>query len=147
MLAVRQHSPGTFSWLASLPCSAIKDLLILLAHLLVTIARLLGPGGTKTIVADSLSMKQQPLIMNRTRRRAPNLLVMTFLGHTKDRLWRFDLFSVRIHLTDRATGYSQSWISLRTTSSDLESMAAMSMGPPSGVCSTQPTRPEVHRNS
>ena len=54
----------------------MKDLLILLAHLLTTIAKLLGPGGVKTIVADSLLMKQQLLIMNRTRRRAPNLSVV-----------------------------------------------------------------------
>ena len=54
----------------------MKDLLILLAHLLTTIAKLLGPGGAKTIVADSLLMKQQLLIMNRTRRRAPNLSVV-----------------------------------------------------------------------
>ena len=44
-----------------------------LVHLLTTIARLLGPGGAKAIVADSLLMKQQILIMNRARRRAPNL--------------------------------------------------------------------------
>ena len=54
----------------------MKDLLILLAHLLTTIAKLLGPGGVKTIVADSLLMKQQLLRMNRTRRRAPNLSVV-----------------------------------------------------------------------
>jgi len=53
-----------------------EDLLILLTHLLTTIAKLLGPGGAKTIVADSLLMKQQLLIMNRTRRRAPNLSVV-----------------------------------------------------------------------
>ena len=51
----------------------MKDLLVLLAHLLRTLARLLGPGGARTIVADSLLMKQQLLIMNRSRRRAPNL--------------------------------------------------------------------------
>ena len=51
----------------------MKDLLILVGHLLTTIAKLLGPGGAKTIVADSLHMKQQLLIMNRARRRAPNL--------------------------------------------------------------------------
>jgi transposase InsO family protein len=51
----------------------MKDLLIRLIHLLTTIARLLGPGGGKVIIADSLLMKQQLLIMNRTRRRAPNL--------------------------------------------------------------------------
>jgi len=51
----------------------MKDLLALLAHLLTTLARLLGPGGAKAIVADSLLMKQQLLIINRSRRRAPNL--------------------------------------------------------------------------
>jgi hypothetical protein len=51
----------------------MKDLLLMLAHLLATLARLLGPGGAKAIVADSLLMKQQLLIINRSRRRAPNL--------------------------------------------------------------------------
>ncbi|MEN8132930.1 MAG: integrase core domain-containing protein [Pseudomonadota bacterium] len=45
----------------------------MLAHLLATIAKLLGPGGAKAIVADSLLMKQQLLIINRSRQRAPNL--------------------------------------------------------------------------
>ena len=54
----------------------MKDLLILLAHLLTTIARLLGPGGAKAVVADSLIMKQQLLIINRSRQRAPNLSVL-----------------------------------------------------------------------
>jgi hypothetical protein len=54
----------------------MKDLLILLAHLLTTIAKLLGPGGAKAVVADSLLMKQQLLINNRSRQRAPNLSVL-----------------------------------------------------------------------
>jgi transposase InsO family protein len=53
----------------------MKDLLVLLAHLLTTIAKLLGPGGAKAVVADSLLMKQQLLIINRSRQRAPNLSV------------------------------------------------------------------------
>ena len=44
----------------------MKDLLILLTHLLTTIARLLGSGGAKAVVADSLLMKQQLLIINRS---------------------------------------------------------------------------------
>ena len=51
----------------------MKDLLVLLVHLLTTIAKLLDPGGAKAIVADSLLMKQQLLIINRSRQRAPNL--------------------------------------------------------------------------
>jgi putative transposase len=51
----------------------MKDLLILLAHLLATIAKLLGPGGARAVVADSLLLTQQLLIINRSRRRAPNL--------------------------------------------------------------------------
>ena len=51
----------------------MRDLLILLAHLLTTIAKLLGPGGARAIVADSLLMKQQLLVIHRSRRRAPNL--------------------------------------------------------------------------
>ena len=51
----------------------MKDLLILLAHLLTTIAKLLGPGGVRAVVADSLLMRQQLLVINRSRRRAPHL--------------------------------------------------------------------------
>ena len=51
----------------------MKDLLVLLTHLLTTIAKLLGPGGARAVVADSLLMKQQLLIINRSRQRAPNL--------------------------------------------------------------------------
>ena len=51
----------------------MKDLPVLLLHLLVTIAKLLGPGGAKAVVADSLLMKQQLLVIDRCRRRAPNL--------------------------------------------------------------------------
>ena len=46
---------------------------MLLAHLLTTLAKLLGPGGIRAVVADSLLMKQQLIVINRSRRRAPNL--------------------------------------------------------------------------
>jgi hypothetical protein len=50
----------------------MRDLLILVAHLLRTVARLLGPGGAKAVVAESLLMKHQLLVINRSRHRAPN---------------------------------------------------------------------------
>jgi transposase InsO family protein len=52
----------------------MKDMLLLLAHLLTTIAKLLGPGGARAVVSDSLLLKHQLLIINRSRRRSPNLL-------------------------------------------------------------------------
>jgi putative transposase len=45
----------------------------LIAHLLVTLARLEKPGGLGAVVAESLAVKHQLLIMKRARRRAPNL--------------------------------------------------------------------------
>ena len=45
----------------------MKDLFVLLMHLLTTLAKLMGPGGAKTVVADSLLMKQQLLVINRSR--------------------------------------------------------------------------------
>ena len=48
-------------------------LLILAVHLLATIAKLVRPGGVRTVMAESLLLKHQLLISNRARRRAPNL--------------------------------------------------------------------------
>jgi putative transposase len=54
----------------------MKDLLILLAHLFTTVAKLLGPGDARAVVAESLLIKQQLLVINRPRRRAPNLTTL-----------------------------------------------------------------------
>jgi hypothetical protein len=51
----------------------MKDMFILLIHLLTTVAKLLGPGGTKAVIAENLLLKQQLLVVTRSRRRAPNL--------------------------------------------------------------------------
>ena len=53
--------------------SVIPDLALLFIHLIVTIARLFGPGGARSVVAESLLVKQQLLIVNRSRQRAPIL--------------------------------------------------------------------------
>ncbi len=37
------------------------------------VARLAGPGGARAVVAESVLVKQQLLILNRSRRRSPNL--------------------------------------------------------------------------
>jgi putative transposase len=50
----------------------MRELLILAIHLLVTFVKLLRPGGLRAVVAESLLLKHQILISNRSRRRAPN---------------------------------------------------------------------------
>ena len=51
----------------------MRDLLVLFVHLVVTTVRLMRPGGARAIVAESLLLKQQLLIVTRSRRRAPDL--------------------------------------------------------------------------
>jgi hypothetical protein len=51
----------------------MRDVIYLLFHLLTTIAKLLRPGGSKTIIAENLLLKQQLIIHSRSRQRAPNL--------------------------------------------------------------------------
>ncbi len=51
----------------------MRDLIILLIHLIATLARLTGPGGLRSVVAESLLVKHQLLILNRSRHRSPNL--------------------------------------------------------------------------
>jgi hypothetical protein len=53
----------------------MRDLLVLIVHLLATVAKLLGPGGVRAVVAETLLVKHQLLIINRARRRAPSLRV------------------------------------------------------------------------
>lgn len=50
-----------------------RDVLVLLVHLLVTVVRLMRPGGIRSIVAESVLLRHQPLVLNRPRRRAPDL--------------------------------------------------------------------------
>jgi putative transposase len=54
----------------------MRDLLLLAIHLLVTLAKLLRPGGARAVAAESLLLKQQLLVINRSRARAPNLTTL-----------------------------------------------------------------------
>jgi putative transposase len=51
----------------------MKDALLLLTYLLAKLARLLRPGGARTIAAENLLMRQQLVMIQRSRHRAPNL--------------------------------------------------------------------------
>ncbi len=54
----------------------MRDLAILFIHLLTTTAKLMRPGGSRAVVAESLLLKHQLVILNRGRERAPSLRPM-----------------------------------------------------------------------
>jgi hypothetical protein len=58
---------SVFSGFDTLPGCAMSSSLLL--HLIVTFIRLARPGGLRSIVAESVLVKHQPLILSR----APNL--------------------------------------------------------------------------
>ena len=47
----------------------MRDILTLFLHTIVTIIRLAQPGGLRTVVAESVLMRHQVLILNRGRKR------------------------------------------------------------------------------
>jgi hypothetical protein len=51
----------------------MRDVVILFLHLIVTVVRLARPGGLRSVVAESLLLKHQLCILNRSHKRAPNL--------------------------------------------------------------------------
>src|SRR5512134_2862052 len=54
----------------------MRDLVVLAIYLLVTFLKLLRPGGVRAVAAESLLLKHQLLISNRSRHRAPNLTTL-----------------------------------------------------------------------
>jgi putative transposase len=52
---------------------SMRDIFTLFLHAIVTIMRLAQPGGVRSVVAESVLMRHQVLILNRGRKRAPNL--------------------------------------------------------------------------
>ncbi len=51
----------------------MRDLAILLVHLITTVAKLMGPGGARAVIAESILVKHQLIVLNRGRERTPNL--------------------------------------------------------------------------
>jgi putative transposase len=51
----------------------MKNTIVWLVHLLAGLAVLLGTGGTRAVLAESILLKQQLLVLQRSRRRAPDL--------------------------------------------------------------------------
>ncbi len=64
----------------------MKEIFELIIHFVVILIRLTKHGGVKTVVADTLVMKQQLIILNRNKKRSPKL-------HTSER-FMFAFFSL-----------------------------------------------------
>jgi hypothetical protein len=53
----------------------MRDSIFLCFHAFITMFRVVRPGGVRSVVAESVLLKHQLLIVNRSRRRAPNLKI------------------------------------------------------------------------
>jgi putative transposase len=51
----------------------MKNLLLALLHFAVMAAKLCGPGGVRSVMAENLLLKRQLIVLRRGRRRAPRL--------------------------------------------------------------------------
>src|SRR2546428_12877980 len=51
----------------------MRDIFTLFLHAIVIIVRLARPGGLRSVVAESILMRHQVLVLSRGRKRAPNL--------------------------------------------------------------------------
>ena len=57
----------------------MRELIVLIVHFVATVFRLVRPAGVRAVVAESVLTKPQFLILNRSRRRAPNLRILNRL--------------------------------------------------------------------
>ena len=51
----------------------MRHLIVLFIHLIAVLTQLFQPGGVRSLVAESLLLKHQLLILNRSRQRSPTL--------------------------------------------------------------------------
>jgi hypothetical protein len=51
----------------------MRNVIILFVHVIITLARLARPGGLRSVIAESALVRHQLLVLNRGRKRAPNL--------------------------------------------------------------------------
>ena len=65
----------------------MRNLIVLLFHSITTVFRIVQPGGWRSVIAESVLLKHQLLIVNRSRRRAPNLRVWDRLVAALCSLW------------------------------------------------------------
>ena len=76
--------------------AGMLEIIELLIHYLVTLIKLLKPGGVKVVMAESIAIKHQLIVMNRSRKRSIALV-------TKDR-FLFGLLTIKRTLGVRTLG-------------------------------------------
>ena len=77
MLSVANYKTGLNSGAFWDSCydTGMYDILVIFVHLIVTVVRVIKPGGLRAVVAEAVLTRHQILILNRSRMRAPNLRV------------------------------------------------------------------------
>ena len=138
----------------------MKYVPLTLLHLAVTAAKLCGPGRVRAVIAENLLLKQQLIVLRRSRRRAPNLTVgdrllcgfgSLFLrperirkvasGDTRQTACGASTSSNASPSCSRATGCWWPWTSSPAASSDSACTAVPSTGPASVAWSSSQWRP------
>jgi len=52
------------------------EIIELLTHCFIMLIKLLKPGGVKRVMAESIAMKQQLIVVNRARKKSPALVTI-----------------------------------------------------------------------
>ena len=84
----------------------MRDVAILILHLIVTMVRLARPGRLRSVVAESVLVKHQLVILNRGRKRAPNLRTADRVIAASNRILA-DYRQIRCSLNSGATADGQ----------------------------------------
>jgi hypothetical protein len=102
----------------------MRDLALLLLHLIATLVKLLGRGGARSVVAESVLLKHQLLVLNRSRERAPRLRPMDRIVAGLCATCISPVPSVYSSVVDYAAIRTYSWCNPPTCSSSLTAPSA-----------------------
>src|SRR4051812_8966287 len=70
----------------------MKSIVFLISHFLLALMKIIGPGGSKAMIAENIALRHQLMVSMRCRKRSPNLnttdrvifgLLGTFISHNR----------------------------------------------------------------
>ena len=86
----------------------MKDLLLALLNLAVTVAKLCRRGGVRAVIAENLLLKQQLIVLRRARKRAPVAAFHLGNGASIERInWLADTSDMRMDQSGRMTHFGR----------------------------------------